>query len=267
MNKQTIALLKSSFAEIAKRRPDVAALFYKRLFEVAPAVKPMFKSSPKDQQRKLTAALAQIVASLEQPQKLSAHLTRMGERHVAYGAQPAHYKVVGEVLLWTFEQVLKRDFTQEVRAAWVIAYGAVSDAMIAAAKASASKPKTGARATAKQTSARKPAAKSASVAKAKSKAKAGSMSKVKSKSKGVQAPAPTPAVAKQELDAKTVVEVSAPKKASKKSKLKLVVDNSGTGRAQRTTRSGRSAAAEGGKRKAARRPARKPARVAKKGAR
>jgi hemoglobin-like flavoprotein len=135
MNKQTVTLLKSSFAKIAKQRPDVAALFYKRLFEVAPAVKPMFKSSPKDQQRKLTAALAQIVASLEQPEKLAAHLTRMGERHVAYGAQPAHYKVVGEVLLWTFGQVLKQDFTTEVRAAWVAAYAAVSKAMIAAAKA------------------------------------------------------------------------------------------------------------------------------------
>jgi hemoglobin-like flavoprotein len=134
MDKQKIALLRTSFAEIARRRPDVAAVFYKRLFEVAPAVRALFSDDMKEQQRKLTAALAQIVATVDQPEKLTSHVSRLGQRHVGYGAQPAHYKVVGDVLLWTFEQVLKRDFTAPVRAAWTEAYTAVAGMMIEAGK-------------------------------------------------------------------------------------------------------------------------------------
>jgi hemoglobin-like flavoprotein len=53
----------------------------------------------------------------------------MGARHAGYGALPAHYDVVGAVLLSTFEQVLGSDFTPEVRQGWTEAYGAVSSLM------------------------------------------------------------------------------------------------------------------------------------------
>jgi hemoglobin-like flavoprotein len=206
MNKQTILLLRNSFAEIARRRPDVAAVFYKRLFEVAPAVKPLFTSDPKQQQQKLTAALAQVVASLEQPEKLQDHLTRLGQRHVGYGAEPAHYAVVGDVLLWTFQQVLQSNFTAPVRAAWAEAYKIVAKQMIAA----------GAQVKAKSGAAAKPAA--GRVASAKSGA--------------------------------------AKSRARKTSASKTAAGKVG---AARKTRSA-SVAADGGKRKAARKPPRKTAR-------
>jgi hemoglobin-like flavoprotein len=132
MNKQTIALLRSSFAEITRRRPDVAAVFYKRLFEVAPDVRRAFKGAPKDEQRELAQALAQVVASLEHGEVLAGHLVRIGRRHAALKARPAHYKLFGDTLLWTFEQVLKRDFTAPLRAAWMQAYAAMAKTMMAA---------------------------------------------------------------------------------------------------------------------------------------
>ena len=132
MNKQTIALLRSSFAEIKRRRPDVAAVFYKRLFEVAPAMRRAFKGAAKEEQRELTRALAQIVASLDHSEALTGHLTRLGQRHAAMKARPAHYRLVGDTLMWTFEQVLKRDFTSPLRAAWMQAYNAMAKTMIAA---------------------------------------------------------------------------------------------------------------------------------------
>jgi hemoglobin-like flavoprotein len=132
MNKQTIALLRSSFAEITRRRPDVAAVFYKRLFEVAPSVRRAFKGAPKDEQRELTRALAQVVASLDHSEALAGHLARIGQRHAAMRARPMHYKLFGDALMWTFEQVLKRDFTAPLRAAWMQAYNALTKTMLAA---------------------------------------------------------------------------------------------------------------------------------------
>ncbi|HET8938203.1 MAG TPA: globin domain-containing protein [Polyangiales bacterium] len=132
MNKQTIALLRSSFSEIKRRRPDVAAVFFKRLFEVAPALRRAFKGAAKDEQRELTEVLGQIVASLDHSEALTGHLTRLGQRHAALKARPTHYRLAGDTLMWTFEQVLKRDFTAPLRAAWMQAYAAMAKTMLAA---------------------------------------------------------------------------------------------------------------------------------------
>ena len=50
-------------------------------------------------------------------------------RHSGYGVTEAHYRVVGEALLWTLERGLGPDFTPEVRAAWAKVYGVLAAAM------------------------------------------------------------------------------------------------------------------------------------------
>ena len=139
MDAATIEVLRRSFARIAELRPDVTAVFYERLFEVAPAVRPLFTSDIQEQQRKLLYTLVTIVECVDKPEKLVNLLTTLGQRHVRYGAQPEHYDVVGGVLLWTFEKVLGAEFTPEARRAWTEAYGVVANTMKAAA---ASAPKT-----------------------------------------------------------------------------------------------------------------------------
>jgi hemoglobin-like flavoprotein len=128
MNKQTIALLRTSFAEIARRRPDVAAVFYKRLFEVAPDLRPMYSPSLKEQQKKLKASMAQLAQSEQLPDQLA----WLGERHADDGLKPAHYKIAGDTLLWTFQHALQQNFTKPIRAAWAEAYNIVAKKMVAA---------------------------------------------------------------------------------------------------------------------------------------
>lgn len=137
MNKDTVETLRASFALIAARKVDVAARFYSRLFEVAPAVRSMFTSDLKLQQQKLMTALVQIVESADRPDRLTRYLSEMGARHEAYGAKPEHYEVVGGALIWTFEQILGADFTPQVRQAWIDAYGAVTQIMTSGARTKA----------------------------------------------------------------------------------------------------------------------------------
>jgi hemoglobin-like flavoprotein len=137
MDSATINLLRSSFEDIASRKVDVAAIFYDRLFEVAPGVRPMFRSDMEEQRKKLIAALSTIVQYVDNGEKLVSYVSSMGRRHQGYGAKPEHYDVVGQVLLWTFENVLGPEFTPEVRAAWTGAYTAVAGIMIDAAAAPA----------------------------------------------------------------------------------------------------------------------------------
>jgi len=133
MSPEDIDRLQYSFGQMVPQKDRIAATFYKRLFETAPAVKPLFKGPIDQQGQKLVLALKQIVLSLKQPNDLMDYLSKLAKRHVDYGAEPAHYDVVGAVLLQTFEEVMGDDFTPEDKALWGAAYGVVADAMIKAA--------------------------------------------------------------------------------------------------------------------------------------
>jgi nitric oxide dioxygenase len=61
----------------------------------------------------------------------------LAKRHVAYGAKPDHYPVVGAALLWTLEKGLRSEWTPDVAGAWTAAYGTLSGFMISEAYGSA----------------------------------------------------------------------------------------------------------------------------------
>jgi hemoglobin-like flavoprotein len=133
MDSATIDLLRSSFQKIASSKLDIATIFYDRLFDVAPGVRPLFKSDMDEQRKKLIQSLATIVLYVDKPEKLTAFVSSLGQHHVGYGAKPEHYDVVGQVLLWTFEKVLGSGFTPDVKAAWTGAYTAIAGIMKTAA--------------------------------------------------------------------------------------------------------------------------------------
>lgn len=133
MNAEQIALVQSSFAKVQPISEQAAALFYGRLFELAPQVRPLFKEDLTDQGRKLMLMLAMITSKLNQLETLVPTAQALAKRHVAYGAQAAHYAVVGQALLDTLQEGLGDEFTPEVRAAWTSAYSTLSAVMIDAA--------------------------------------------------------------------------------------------------------------------------------------
>ncbi len=130
-----IDLIQTSFAKVVPISEPAAAIFYARLFELAPQVRVLFKGDMVDQGRKLMTMLKTVVATLDKLDVLVPVAQRLAERHVAYGAQPAHYAVVGQALLDTLQTGLGADFTPETREAWTSAYSTLSSVMIAAAEA------------------------------------------------------------------------------------------------------------------------------------
>lgn len=131
MTPDKIALVKANFAEVAEISETAASLFYQRLFETAPSVRSLFKGDMVMQGRKLMASLGMVADGLEHLDQLLPKVQHLARRHVAYGAEEAHYAVVGETLLWTLEQGLGEAFTPAARAAWTEAYTLLADAMIA----------------------------------------------------------------------------------------------------------------------------------------
>ena len=133
MNSTQVKLVQDSFAKVAPISEQAAAIFYDRLFEVAPAVKAMFPADMKEQRKKLMATLAVVVNGLSNLESVLPAASALAKRHVNYGAKPAHYPVVGATLLWTLEKGLGEAWTPELATAWTDAYGVLSGYMIAEA--------------------------------------------------------------------------------------------------------------------------------------
>ncbi len=124
-----IELVTSSFAALAPRGPELAHAFYERLFADHPAVRTMFPAEMKDQEQKLLNALALVVKSIREPDRVRPALTALGKGHAALGAVGAHYEAVGATLLATMADMAGSAWTPRVEAAWTAAYEWISNTM------------------------------------------------------------------------------------------------------------------------------------------
>jgi nitric oxide dioxygenase len=133
MTPDQVKLVQQSFAQVAPIADKAAEIFYARLFDIAPSVKPLFPADLAEQRKKLMAALAAVVAGLSNLPSVLPVASALAKRHVGYGAQREHYSAVGEALLWTLARGLGPQWTPEVAAAWTSAYATLSSFMIAEA--------------------------------------------------------------------------------------------------------------------------------------
>ncbi len=133
MNETQIDLIQSSFAKVIPIRDAAAKIFYDRLFEIAPDVKPLFTGDIAEQGGKLMTMLGAVVAGLRDLDKLVPIARKLAVDHLPYGVLKIHYEPVGAALLHTLEAGLGDNFTPETRDAWVEAYGILSGVMIDAA--------------------------------------------------------------------------------------------------------------------------------------
>jgi hemoglobin-like flavoprotein len=129
MTSQQIDLVQTSFAQVRATPDAVAALFYNKLFELDPSLRPMFRGDLTEQGRKLMQMLSFAVSSLRRLEQIVPAVEDLGRRHASYGVRDQHYATVAAALLWTLEQDLGAGFTPEVKAAWVAMYGIVTSAM------------------------------------------------------------------------------------------------------------------------------------------
>jgi len=137
MTPEQIELVKSSWTQVVPIADTAAKLFYGKLFELDPALKPLFKGDMTEQGRKLTRMIGTAVNGLDRLDEIVPAVKDLGVRHVAYGVQDEHYDTVGSALLWTLGQGLGDGFTPEVELAWATVYTLLADTMKSAASEAA----------------------------------------------------------------------------------------------------------------------------------
>jgi len=125
--------LETSFDLVAPRGDELMNIFYARLFVAAPGVRTLFPRDMETQKKMLLSALVLLRQSLRDLEDIVPALHELGARHVAYGARPEHYPVVGAALIAAMAEIAGQDWAPEYAQAWADAFDVVAGAMIAGA--------------------------------------------------------------------------------------------------------------------------------------
>ena len=123
-------ILEQSFDLVAPDGDRLMDEFYARLFAAAPGVRPLFPDDMQRQKTMLLGALVLLRKSLRNLDAIVPKLRELGARHVAYGAQPEHYPVVGTVLIASMAAVAGDEWKPEHESAWGAAFEIVAATMI-----------------------------------------------------------------------------------------------------------------------------------------
>jgi hemoglobin-like flavoprotein len=127
--------LETSFDLVAPRGDELMDVFYARLFAAAPAVIPLFgRTDLARQKTMLLGTLVLLRKSLRDLDAIVPKLRELGARHVAYGAQPEHYSVVGQVLIASMAEIAGSRWSPACERAWTAAFGVVAGAMLEGAR-------------------------------------------------------------------------------------------------------------------------------------
>lgn len=123
-------LVQESWEKVVPIADTAAELFYAKLFELDPEIKPMFANSDmKEQGKKLMLMIGTAVKGLDTLGELVPAVQALGKRHVGYGVTAEHYDTVGAALLDTLEKGLQDAFTPETKEAWTITYTTLATVM------------------------------------------------------------------------------------------------------------------------------------------
>ncbi|HSI48773.1 MAG TPA: globin domain-containing protein [Ideonella sp.] len=129
MSPQQIELVRLSWQQVFPLRETAAQMFYERLFELDPSLRPLFKADLSQQAAKLFDTLNALVASLGENGALETVAGPLRRSHAGFAATPAQYEAVGEALMWTLQASVGKAFTTSTRVAWREAYAQLSAAM------------------------------------------------------------------------------------------------------------------------------------------
>ncbi|KAG0579634.1 hypothetical protein M758_4G111400 [Ceratodon purpureus] len=140
-SKESVQLVKQSWAILSKDAQANAVAFFKNVFEIAPAAKGFFyfmqdTSVPFEQNPKLKSHALQVFrltgdAAAQLGDKgayeiLESRLHKLAAKHLSKGVQDAHFEVVKEALLQTIEEGLPELWSPALKSAWADAYDALA---------------------------------------------------------------------------------------------------------------------------------------------
>lgn len=134
MTPEQVEMVQSSWDKVKPIQDTAADLFYGKLFELDPELRPIFPEDMTEQKKKLMQMISTAVAGLSKLDEIVPAVQALGRRHVNYKVTPAMYDTVGAALLDTLEKGLGDAWTEPLKEAWVLTYTTLAKTMIDAAE-------------------------------------------------------------------------------------------------------------------------------------
>ncbi|WP_439145241.1 globin domain-containing protein [Streptantibioticus silvisoli] len=126
-------LIRRTMRVIEPVADKTTSYFYALLFLRHPYLRELFPAAMDTQRDRLFRALLTAAKHVDDAETLTAYLANLGRGHRKYGTRPEHYPAVGECLIGALTRYASEIWNDEVEAAWVRAYTAISQIMIDAA--------------------------------------------------------------------------------------------------------------------------------------
>jgi nitric oxide dioxygenase len=129
MTQDDIVLVQESWRKALGNKDSVAATFYPKLFELDATLQPLFEADARENGRKLVHLITTVVRGLDKVEFLLPAVREFGRRQSKIGIREDHHGAVATALLWSLEQTLNGEFTPQVKTAWIVTYGVLSQTM------------------------------------------------------------------------------------------------------------------------------------------
>lgn len=123
-------LIKQSYLVLEKSGQGFAEHFYECLFQMAPLIKPMFKSDRKLLEQHFDSLMGTAVSKVNQFHELREVLFNLGRLHRGYGVEKAQFEVVKSAFLLSIEYQLKISSASEILQAWNKYFDQIAAVMI-----------------------------------------------------------------------------------------------------------------------------------------
>ncbi|KAL5349286.1 Nitric oxide oxidoreductase [Pseudogymnoascus australis] len=126
-------IVKSTAPVLEQHGTAITSHFYKRILAAVPELRNVFNAAHQEsgeQQSALARAVWGYAAHIDDLDKLSSTVSRIGHKHAGLGVAPEHYPIVGEHLLASIEEVLGDGVNATVMEAWAAAYAQLASIFI-----------------------------------------------------------------------------------------------------------------------------------------
>ena len=114
----TLALIERSYQQIEPNADQITNSFFRRVFELEPALQRLLPSEPQIRKAFVLTGLNFIVDNLHQLDVMHLSAQSLGHTLVSKGILPAHYEPMSQALLDAFNQLQSGSLCPRTKVAW-----------------------------------------------------------------------------------------------------------------------------------------------------
>lgn len=133
LTQKQIDIVKSTVPILKEHGGTITSTFYHNVIVDHPQLKNLFSvrnQATGAQQSALATSVLAYATYIDDLPKLTGAVERIAQKHASLFVQPEHYPIVGEYLVGAFAEVLGDALTEEVKTAWIAAYGVLAGVFI-----------------------------------------------------------------------------------------------------------------------------------------